>query len=379
MKKFLLIFGTRPEAIKFAPLVKELKKHSDTIDVRVCVTGQHQLMLDQVLTFFDIVPDYNLALMRPSQTLYDITTDILQALKGLLTHDYPADYVIVQGDTTTAMAAALASFYNKTTVLHLEAGLRSHDNYSPFPEEMNRAIVGRLASYHFAPTEKARENLIAEGIKAQDILMCGNTVIDSLFLGLDIIDNSDETEYKKKFDFLDFNKKIILVTGHRRENFGKPFLNICNAIKQLAAANPDIQIVYPVHLNPNVQEPVNKVLQNIDSVFLIPPIEYNFLIWLMKKAYFIITDSGGIQEEAPALGKPVLVMREVTERVEGILAGTAKLVGTDKDKIIEAASELLVSREVYDKMANAVNPYGDGTTSRQITDFVLQQLIKENG
>lgn len=378
MKKFLLIFGTRPEAIKFAPLVKELKKHSDIIDVKVCVTGQHQLMLDQVLSFFDIVPDYNLALMRPSQTLYDITTDILQALKGLLTNDYPADYVIVQGDTTTAMAAALASFYNKTTVLHLEAGLRSHDSYSPFPEEINRAIVARLASYHFAPTVKAKQNLIAEGIKEQDILMCGNTVIDSLFLGLDIIDSADETRYKTKFSYLDFNRKIILVTGHRRENFGEPFLEICNAIKQLAEENPAIQIVYPVHLNPNVQEPVNKVLQNVDNVFLIPPIEYNFLIWLMKKSYFIITDSGGIQEEAPALGKPVLVMREVTERTEGIEAGTAKLVGTSRDNIMEAASELLASKEAYHKMANAVNPYGDGTTSRQITDFVLQQLIKEN-
>ncbi|MFT3677933.1 MAG: UDP-N-acetylglucosamine 2-epimerase (non-hydrolyzing) [Chitinophagaceae bacterium] len=378
MKKFLLIFGTRPEAIKFAPLVKELKKHSDIIDVRVCVTGQHQLMLDQVLSFFDIVPDYNLALMKPSQTLYDITTDILQALKGLLTNDYPADYVIVQGDTTTAMAAALASFYNKTTVLHLEAGLRSHDSYSPFPEEINRAIVARLASYHFAPTEKAKQNLIAEGIRERDILMCGNTVIDSLFLGLDIIDSSDEARYREKFSFLDFDKKIILVTGHRRENFGEPFLEICNAIKQLAEENPAIQIVYPVHLNPNVQEPVNKVLQNVDNVFLIPPIEYNFLIWLMKKSYFIITDSGGIQEEAPALGKPVLVMREVTERTEGIEAGTAKLVGTSKNNIMEAASELLASKGVYDKMANAVNPYGDGTTSRQIADFVLQRLINEN-
>jgi UDP-N-acetylglucosamine 2-epimerase (non-hydrolysing) len=378
MKKFLLIFGTRPEAIKFAPLIRELKKHSHVIDVKVCVTGQHQLMLDQVLTFFDIVPDYNLALMRPSQTLYDITSDILQALKGLLTKDYPADYVIVQGDTTTAMAAALASFYNKTTVLHLEAGLRSYDSYSPFPEEINRAIVARLASFHFAPTEKAKQNLIAEGIKERNILMCGNTVIDSLFLGLDIIDSADETRYKTKFSFLDFDKKIILVTGHRRENFGEPFLEICNAIKQLAKENPAIQIVYPVHLNPNVQEPVNKVLQNVDNVFLIPPIEYNFLIWLMKKSYFIITDSGGIQEEAPALGKPVLVMREVTERTEGIEAGTAKLVGTSGNNIIEAASELLLSKEAYDKMANAVNPYGDGTTSRQITDFVLQQLINEN-
>jgi UDP-N-acetylglucosamine 2-epimerase (non-hydrolysing) len=374
MKKFLLIFGTRPEAIKFAPLIKEMQKYPGEIEMKVCVTGQHQQMLDQVLDFFDIKPDYNLALMRPSQTLYDITADVLQAFKGIFNDQYKPDYVIVQGDTTTAMAGALAAFYNKIPVLHLEAGLRSNNPYSPFPEEMNRSIIGKLAAFHLAPTEKSRENLLLENIDAGNILLCGNTVIDSLLLGLDIIRNSDEASYYQKFHFIDFSKRIILITGHRRENFGKPFQEMCEAIRELAASYSDIQIVYPVHLNPNVQEPVYRMLKDLKNVFLIEPLEYNFLIWLMEKSYFILTDSGGIQEEAPTLGKPVLVMRDVTERTEGIEAGTAKLVGTDKDEILRSSMSLLDSTTAYSKMANAVNPYGDGTTSRQIMEFILARL-----
>lgn len=377
MKKFLLIFGTRPEAIKFAPLVKAMQEFPEIFDTKICVTGQHQKMLDQVLEFFGIKPDFDLKLMKPNQTLYDISANGLIALKELLLNSYSPDYIIVQGDTTTAMIGALAAFYEKIPVIHLEAGLRSNDKYSPFPEEVNRKIIASIAEYHLAPTEKAKHNLLLEGAKEDNIIMCGNTVIDALFLGIDKIRLTKDLEFKNWFNFLDLNKKIILVTGHRRENFGQPFSDICSALKKLAFEYPEIQIVYPVHLNPNVQKPVMQMLESVPNIFLIAPLDYSQLIWLMDKSYFVMTDSGGIQEEAPALGKPVLVMREVTERTEGIDSGTAKLVGTNENKILEFARLLLSSPDFYKSMANAVNPYGDGTSSTQITNYFKSILINQ--
>ncbi len=376
MKKILAVFGTRPEAIKFAPLIRELQKHPHAIELKVCVTGQHRSMLQQVLDFFEIIPDYDLGLMRAGQTLHDITADVLHSLKQIFNDEYQPDYVIVQGDTTSALAGAMAAFYHKIPVIHLEAGLRSHNRYSPFPEEMNRVMIGRLADYHLAPTQLSKQNLLNEKISRDNILMCGNTVIDSLLLGLQIIKESDQDMYFQKFDFLDFNKKIILITGHRRENFGEPFQQMCDAITEIADRYPDVQMLYPVHLNPNVQQPVRRLLSAHKNIFLIDPLEYNYLIWLMEKSYFILTDSGGIQEEAPALGKPVLVMRDVTERTEGIDAGTAKLVGTTRQAIVDASVELLESDEIYGRMANAVNPYGDGTASKQIAEFMIADFVK---
>lgn len=364
MKKTMFIFGTRPEAIKMAPLIKEFKKHPAEFEVKVCVTGQHRQMLDQVLAFFEIKPDYDLDLMKPNQTLFDITADALIGIKGIL-DQYTPDVIFVQGDTTTAFIGALAGFYKKIRIAHLEAGLRSGDLYSPYPEEANRKMLGHIADYHFAPTVQSKENLKKENIST-NVYVVGNTVIDALFLGLDIIKSRGEDDYFKHFNFIDFSKKIILVTGHRRESFGKPFEDMCNAIKHIVNTHKDVEVVYPVHLNPNVRKTVGEILEGVPRIHLIEPLDYPYLIWLMNKSYIVMTDSGGIQEEAPALGKPVLVMRDVTERKEGIEAGTAKLVGTDKDVIIESADKLITDKNEYLKMANAVNPYGDGTTSVQV-------------
>lgn len=368
MKRIMFIYGTRPEAIKMAPLIKEFQKHVDIFKTIVCLTGQHREMLDQTNKFFGIEGDYDLNLMKAGQTLFDITADCLLGLKDVLEKAKP-DLVFVQGDTTTVLAGALASFYFKIPLAHLEAGLRSGEKYSPFPEEINRTLAGRIADFHFAPTLVAVENLKKENI-TKNVFMVGNTVIDALHLGLSLIKEQGEDEYKRFFSGIDFSKKVILVTGHRRESFGDGFENICLAIKTIAKNHSDVEIVYPVHLNPNVQKPVTEHLSGIKNVHLIKPLDYPYLIWLMEKCFFVLTDSGGIQEEAPALGKPVLVMREVTERTEGVEAGTAKLVGTNTEKIISATESLLKDRNEYHKMANAVNPYGDGKTSERIVEII---------
>ena len=361
--KHLFVFGTRPEAIKMAPLIKTFQRDT-TQKVIVCVTGQHREMLDQVLDFFDINPDYDLDLMGKNQTLYEVTSKALLGLKPILNKEVP-DNIFVQGDTTTAFSGALAGFYEKINVSHVEAGLRSGNLDSPFPEEGNRKLTGHLSTYHFAPTQRAVNNLRLEGIQT-NVYQVGNTVIDALLLGLRIIKDNGEQTFQQHFHAIDFSKRIILITGHRRESFGKPFENMCRAMKEIAIKYPDVELIYPMHLNPNVRDTVNQTLTNISNIKLIEPLSYPYLIWLMNKSYFVLTDSGGIQEEAPSLGKPVLVMREVTERQEGIEAGTAKLVGSDFDKIITESIRLLEDESHYKSMANAVNPYGDGTTSQQI-------------
>ncbi|NPV00497.1 MAG: UDP-N-acetylglucosamine 2-epimerase (non-hydrolyzing) [Brevinematales bacterium] len=367
MKKVLFIFGTRPEAIKMAPLIKAFGGRKEQFVTEVCVTAQHREMLDQVLDFFGIEPHFDLNLMKPNQTLFDITADSLKGLEDVLDRVHP-DMIFVQGDTTTAFVGALAGYYKKIKVAHIEAGLRSGNKFSPFPEEMNRILAGRVADFHFAPTPLAEKNLRGEAIN-DNIHVVGNTVIDALFLGLDIIKQRGDGEYAKFYSFLDFNKRVILVTGHRRESFGKPFEAICGALKRIADRG-DVSIVYPVHLNPNVQEPVKRILKDVHNVHLIPPVDYPKLIWLLNRSYLVLTDSGGIQEEAPSLGKPVLVMREVTERTEGVDAGTAMLVGTDEDLIVREATKLLDIPAEYEKMAHAANPYGDGTTSSKVVDIV---------
>ncbi len=372
MKKIMFIYGTRPEAIKMAPLVKEFQKYPEDFKVVVCLTGQHRQMLDQINVFFGIKGDYDLNLMKPNQTLFDIVSGCLLGLKDILVNEKP-DLVFVQGDTSTVLAGALASYFCKVPVAHLEAGLRSGDKYSPFPEEGNRILTGHIADWHFAPTDRAVENLKAEGV-TKNVCKVGNTVIDALHLGLDLIKKSDEQIYKDFFNFLDFSKKIILVTGHRRESFGDGFEHICKAIAHIADNHSDVQLVYPMHFNPHVREPVMKYLSGKPNVHLIEPLDYPYLIWLMEKCFFVLTDSGGIQEEAPALGKPVLVMRDVTERQEGVEAGTAKLVGTNYDAIVSNVELLLGNADEYAKMANAVNPYGDGTTSKQIVEILRKAL-----
>jgi len=375
-KKVLLVFGTRPEAIKMAPLVKAFQADSH-FEAKVCVTAQHREMLDQVLDMFEIKPEYDLNLMKPGQDLYDITSNVLLGMKDVLS-DFNPDVVLVHGDTTTTSATSLAAFYQKIKVGHVEAGLRTHDIYSPWPEEANRQITGVLASYHFAPTTTSRDNLIRENKDAKNILVTGNTVIDALFLALEKIENNQElkneiikninTQYK-----LDDTKKLILVTGHRRENFGQGFINICEALKTLALNNKDIDIVYPVHLNPNVQKPVKEILSDVSNVHLIDPLQYETFLYMMSKSHFIITDSGGVQEEAPSLGKPVLVMRDTTERPEALEAGTVKLVGTDAQKIIQEAQKLLDDKTEYEKMSRAHNPYGDGKACEKIVNFLKEK------
>lgn len=364
--KHIFIFGTRPEAIKMAPLIKAFQGH-EGYHCTVAVTGQHREMLDQVLQFFNVAPDFDLNLMSKDQTLHEITARALTGLKGIL-DEFRPDNIFVQGDTTSALVGALAGYYDKINVSHIEAGLRSGNLYSPFPEEGNRLMIGRIANHHFAPTDQAVQNLRQEGT-SNNVFKVGNTVIDALLLGLEIIKGKNQNDFYNFFKNVDFNKRIILVTSHRRESFGGPFIETCNALKDIAAAFPDVQIVYPVHLNPNIKIPVHNLLSDVSNIHLIEPLSYPTLIWLINKAYLVLTDSGGIQEEAPTLGKPVLVLRDVTERIEGIEAGTAKLVGTNRQKIVEESRRLLTDQTHYLQMANAVNPYGDGTTSEQILNI----------
>jgi len=370
--KILFFFGTRPEAIKMAPLIHEFRKPSAGFDeIKVCVTAQHREMLDQVLDFFEIRPDFDLDIMRPNQSLFDVTGKALRGLHEVF-DTYKPDWLFVQGDTTTTFVGALAAFYEKVRVAHIEAGLRSFDKHSPFPEEMNRVLTTRLTDIHFPPTPKAKENLLNEGIAEDKIFVVGNTSIDALFLCLRRVSEKSIEDFES-LKPVDFRKKVILVTGHRRESFGKPFENICRAIETIARQE-DIEIVYPVHLNPQVRNPVLRILKNIPNVHLIGPLNYPSFVWLMHRSYVILTDSGGVQEEAPSLGKPVLVMREVTERIEGVEAGTAKIVGTDPEKITRETLKLLRDPSAYDTMAKAVNPYGDGKSSRRILD-IIQSIL----
>lgn len=383
MKKVLLVFGTRPEAIKMAPLVKKFQEDSEFQTI-VCVTAQHREMLDQVLDIFDIKPDYDLNIMKQGQDLYDITSRVLLGLRDVLSETNP-DVVLVHGDTTTSTAAALAAFYKQIPVAHVEAGLRTNNIYSPWPEEMNRRITGRIATYHLAPTELSCQNLLKENIDNQNIIITGNTVIDALLWVVNKIKsdvNLAETlqiNIKNNgydIDRIEDKRKLVLITGHRRENFGEGFRNICNAIKTLSIKYPDVDFVYPMHLNPNVRKPIAEIFGNdkdkSGNTFFIEPLDYLNFVFLMEKADIILTDSGGIQEEAPSLGKPVLVMRDNTERPEALEAGTVKLVGTDYDKIINEVSELLDNEESYNKMSKAVNPYGDGSACKRIVDFLKE-------
>ncbi len=371
-KKVLLIFGTRPEAIKFAPLYDILCKNNNLFETKICLTSQHREMLDPVMSFFNIKPDHDLNIMKPDQTQFDVITSCLLGLEKVLDVEKP-DLIMVQGDTTTTFAGSLAGYLKKIKIAHIEAGLRSYNKYSPFPEEMNRVLAGHLADYHFAPTMKAKDNLSREGIH-KNVFIVGNTGIDALFQGIKIINDRDRKEFYSFFSDINFNKRIVLITGHRRESFGEPFQNICQAIKNLSEIYPDIEFVYPVHLNPNVHIVVNKILLGIDNVHLLNPLDYPYMLWLLQKSYLVLTDSGGIQEEAPSLGKPVLVMREVTERTEGVEAGNAIIVGTLKDNIIKNASQLLNQPDVYDKMANSINPYGDGHASERILDILIENF-----
>ena len=374
-KKNLIIFGTRPEAIKMAPLVNNFLADG-RFETKVCVTGQHREMLDQVLTFFDIKSDYDLSLMKPNQNLYNLTAEVISGLKSIL-DSYKPDYVFVHGDTTTTMAASIAGFYSEAKVCHIEAGLRTHNMLSPFPEEMNRQVTGRVASYHFAPTIKSQENLIKENVSKENILVTGNTVIDSLFESSKRVKNLKNNETHLLMSLIDFEKKILLVTGHRRENHGQGFINICAALKEIAADNPNVEIVYPVHLNPNVLKPVNELLGDVKNIHLVKPLSYPSFIWLMNHSYLIITDSGGVQEEAPSLGKPVLVMRDTTERPEAVEAGTVILVGTDTNKITKETQELLDDSKKYEKMSSLHNPYGDGKACQRIIEFIYNLKNKK--
>ena len=368
-KKILVVFGTRPEAIKMAPLVKKMEQDSESLEMRICVTAQHRQMLDQVLDFFEIVPHYDLDLMKPNQTLNGIWADILVGIKPIL-EEFKPDYVLVHGDTATSTAAALAAYFAGCKVGHVEAGLRTWNKWSPFPEEMNRQLTGRLADIHFAPTKQSKDNLLEESIDESNILITGNTVIDALQNSIAKVNAenyfNDEIEYVKTI--IDRDKDLILVTGHRRENFGQGFVNICNALREIVESRPNVQIIYPVHLNPNVQNVVNEILSGIDNISLIAPLSYPSFVWLMDKAKIILTDSGGVQEEAPSLGKPVLVMRDTTERPEAVAAGTVILVGTDKDKIRNEALNLLDNPDKYMIMSHIENPYGDGLASERIVN-----------
>lgn len=380
MKKVMLVFGTRPEAIKMAPLVKEFQKYPDTFKTIVCVTGQHRQMLDQVLQLFEIVPDYDLNIMKQGQDLYDVTSRVLTGMRDVLKESQP-DVVLVHGDTTTSTAAALAAFYQQIPVGHVEAGLRTHNIYSPWPEEMNRQITGRIATYNFAPTPLSKSNLLREAVAEESITVTGNTVIDALYWVVNKIKEDKVLNEELQnllaqagYDItrLADGKKLVLITGHRRENFGDGFINMCTAIRDLTQKYPDVDFVYPMHLNPNVRKPIHEVfgedLSNLGNMFFIEPLEYLSFVYLMEKSNIVLTDSGGIQEEAPGLGKPVLVMRDTTERPEALEAGTVKLVGTDYDKIINEVSLLLDDQAHYDAMSKAVNPYGDGLACGRIVD-----------
>jgi UDP-N-acetylglucosamine 2-epimerase (non-hydrolysing) len=370
MIKNLIIFGTRPEAIKMAPLVRAFQKNKDQFETRVCVTAQHREMLDQVLDFFEITPYYDLDLMKPNQNLYSLTSDIILGLKPIL-EEFQPDYVYVHGDTTTTMASSIAAFYAGAKVCHVEAGLRTKNKLSPFPEEINRQVTGRIADYHFAPTEQAKQNLLKENVPESTILVTGNTVIDALLESAGRVVNLDNPEIEKLKTIIDPTKKIILVTGHRRENHGQGFINICHALKEIATTNKDVQIIYPVHLNPNVQQPVYDLLGDIGNIHLIDPLAYPAFVWLMNQSYLIITDSGGVQEEAPSLGKPVLVMRDTTERPEAVEAGTVILVGTNKELIVKECNDLLKNRNRYQQMSALHNPYGDGQACQRIAKHII--------
>lgn len=387
MKKILLVFGTRPEAIKVAPVIKELQQYPDSFEPVICVTGQHREMLDQVLRLFEIIPDFDLDIMRPGQDLYDITSQVLLGMREILNKVQPY-IVLVHGDTTTSTATALAAFYQQVPVGHIEAGLRTQNIYSPWPEELNRQITSRIASCHFAPTSLSMYNLISEGIEADKIEVTGNTVIDAIKLVVKKIKN--ETTIKKQIlttlqshgisemliNSWSYSRNLVLITGHRRENFGEGFLNICHAIKELALKNPTIDFIYPVHLNPNVKQPVFEILGNtLHNIHLIPPLDYLPFVYLMNLSYLILTDSGGIQEEAPGLGKPVLVMRDTTERPEAVNAGTVLLVGTDRNKIINEVTRLINDSHHYSNMSQSINPFGDGYASERIAE-VLKYSIK---
>ncbi len=378
----MLVFGTRPEAIKMAPLVQEFRKHPDQYETLVCVTGQHREMLDQVLNIFGIVPDYDLNIMKPGQDLYDVTARILSGMRDVLSEAKP-EIVLVHGDTTTSMAVALAAFYRQIPVGHVEAGLRTHNIYSPWPEEMNRQITGRIATHHFSPTPLSRENLLREGIDKSRILVTGNTVIDALYAVVNKIKNDVPLQLSLGEELkaagydtgrlaAEEGRHLVLITGHRRENFGDGFLHICQAIKTLSEKYPNVDFVYPMHLNPNVRKPIKEVFgENRQSnLFFIEPLEYLSFVYLMEKSHIVLTDSGGIQEEAPGLGKPVLVMRDTTERPEALVAGTVKLVGTDYDKIVSEVSSLLDDTECYKRMSQAVNPYGDGKACERIVEYI---------
>ena len=370
MKKILLVFGTRPEAIKMAPLVKALQKDTEHFETRVCVTAQHRQMLDQVLEVFGITPEYDLNIMAPNQDLYDITAKVLLGLREVL-KDFRPDTVLVHGDTTTSMAASLAAFYMQIPVGHVEAGLRTYNMLSPWPEEMNRQVTDRICTYYFAPTEQSRVNLLQENIDAKKIFITGNTVIDALLMAVDIISTTAGVKEKMAKELQEKgytvgDREYILVTGHRRENFGDGFLHICKAIKELAALHPEMDIVYPVHLNPNVQKPVYELLSGLSNVYLISPLDYLPFIYAMQHSTLLLTDSGGVQEEAPSLGKPVLVMRDTTERPEAVEAGTVKLVGTDAEAIVSNVTALLQDKEMYKRMSETHNPYGDGQACERI-------------
>ncbi len=385
MKKIMLVFGTRPEAIKMAPLVKEFQKFPDKFETVVCVTGQHREMLDQVLHIFEISPDYDLNIMKQGQDLYDVTARVLTGMRDVLKEAKP-DVVLVHGDTTTSTAAALAAFYQQIPVGHVEAGLRTYNIYSPWPEEMNRQITGRIATYHFAPTPLSKQNLLAENVQEGNIYVTGNTVIDALYMVVDKIKNDKvldaELENLLKQAGYDINrlvggKKLVLITGHRRENFGDGFINMCTAIKDLTKKYPDVDFVYPMHLNPNVRKPIHEVfgenLSNLGNMFFIEPLEYLSFVYLMEKSTIVLTDSGGIQEEAPGLGKPVLVMRDTTERPEALDAGTVRLVGTNYDKIVKEVSALIDNEDCYRQMSQAVNPYGDGKACGRIIEMFISK------
>jgi len=369
MNKVLTILGTRPEAIKLAPVIKSFQQNSNSIESVVCVTGQHREMLDQALNLFEIYPDYDLDLMKSNQTLVELSNETLYKINEIVIKVKP-DLVLVQGDTTTALFACLAAYYNKVNIGHVEAGLRTHEKYDPFPEEINRKLITSIADIHFAPTQSARENLLNENISDSQIYVTGNSVIDALFW---ILEKNFEL-MSPCFEKIDFNKRIILVTAHRRESFGHYIEEICEGLAKLAKTRDDIEIVYPVHLNPNIHQPVEKIVGWIPNIHLIPPLDYAVFISLMNKSHIILTDSGGIQEEAPSLGKPVLVLREVTERPEAVEAGTVKVVGRTSEKIVHEVSILLDDEKEYNKMARAINPYGDGKASRRIINFILKWL-----
>jgi UDP-N-acetylglucosamine 2-epimerase (non-hydrolysing) len=368
LKKILIVFGTRPEAIKMAPLVQEFQKHPQDFNTKVCVTAQHREMLDQVLDFFNITPDFDLDLMKPGQNLYSLTADIITRMKPVLEVFNP-DYVFVHGDTSTTMATSIAAFYNQSKVCHVEAGLRTNDKWSPFPEEVNRQVTGRIADFHFAPTTTSRDNLLKENIPENQIIVTGNTVIDALLASVKKVEEKPSVFVNSMSETLG-GHEMILVTGHRRENHGQGFENICQALKEIAEAKPNFKIVYPVHLNPKVQEPVNRILKDVDNIILIAPLAYQDFIWMMNRSRIIITDSGGVQEEAPSLGKPVLVMRDTTERPEAVEAGTVILVGTDKDRIVSEALELINNKDRFDQMSQLHNPYGDGSACKRIVNII---------